>query len=95
MGYGPDYIEILNLVNLTGLWATGTRAQLQSTVAVGTRLLEYAPFEGDNSETSVGESGETDSTLQQGNGFVSNCVDDLIVCSDSVEEHNKEHLLID
>eukprot|EP01052_Picozoa_sp_SAG31_P051985 SAG31_NODE_12609_length_929_cov_75.748193_1_plen_152_part_00 len=36
--------------------------------------------------------GETASTLQRGNGFVCNYVDDLIVCSQTAEEH-KAHLL--
>ena len=58
-------------------------------------LLEHAPFEGDgeeDSEESTETTGETASKLQRGNGFVSNYVDDLIVCSDSAEQH-KEHLL--
>eukprot|EP01052_Picozoa_sp_SAG31_P014582 SAG31_NODE_911_length_11071_cov_16.862195_6_plen_323_part_00 len=56
-------------------------------------LLEFAPFEGADdveSSPSVG-GGESSVKLQQGNGFVCNYCDDLIVASQSIEEH-KKHL---
>eukprot|EP01052_Picozoa_sp_SAG31_P028067 SAG31_NODE_2676_length_5264_cov_576.907278_7_plen_297_part_00 len=59
-------------------------------------LLEFAPFEGDDSDSSGTTQkqgrGETDAKLQTGNGFVCNYIDDLVIVSNSVEEH-KQHLL--